>query len=224
MLDSSFASFLTSFLAALLAASRPLVTAAFSAWGSPVTWLEILAFVLSIAMVLANLRVKVVGWPLAIASSLLYALLFVDSKLYGEAALQLFFVVIALWGWWQWLRSRGGDGAALAVHLLTARQRWAALAATLLAWPVLALALRQWTDSDVPWLDALPTVASITGTFMLGRKAIENWAVWLAVNVFSVGLFAFKGLWLTVLLYAVFAVLSVVGWRAWQRMLGARHA
>jgi nicotinamide mononucleotide transporter len=78
------------------------------------------------------------------------------------------------------------------------------------------------TDSDVPWLDALPTVASVTGQVLLGLKRVENWPVWLAVNLFSVGLFAYKGLWLTTLLYAVFAALSVIGWRAWRRRaLGA---
>ena len=85
---------------ALLLAARPLLAAAFTLWGSPVTWLEIAAFVIAVAMVLANLRVNPVGWPLAIASSLLYALLFADSKLYGEAGLQLFFVTVACWGWW----------------------------------------------------------------------------------------------------------------------------
>ena len=72
------------------------------------------------------------------------------------------------------------------------------------------------TDSTVPFVDALATVGSITGTVLLGRKLLENWAVWLAVNLFSIGLFAIKGLWLTVLLYALFAALSVVGWRAWR--------
>ena len=101
-------------LAALLEAIRPALTPwlapAFTLWGSPVTGLEIVAFVLSLAMVAANLRVNPVGWPLAIASSLLYALLFADSKLYGEASLQLVFVALALWGWWQWLRGREGSG------------------------------------------------------------------------------------------------------------------
>ena len=206
----------------LLAAARPFLAVAFTVWGSPVTGLEIAAFVLSIAMVLANLRVNVLGWPLAMGSSLLYALLFADSKLYGEAALQLFFIAIALWGWWQWLRARGVDGQTLVVHRLSKKQALTCAAATLAAWPALALLLQAWTDSDLPWLDALPTVASVTGTLLLGRKAIENWAVWLGVNVFSVGLFAYKGLWLTVLLYAVFALLSVVGWRAWARLL-KRH-
>ncbi|MDP2006569.1 MAG: nicotinamide riboside transporter PnuC [Rubrivivax sp.] len=210
-------------LDALLQAARPLLAAAFTLWGSPVTWLEIAAFVLAVAMVLANLRVKVIGWPLAIASSLLYALLFADSKLYGEATLQLFFVVIAGWGWWQWQRGTMGDGQALRVRSLNPRQRVVAAAATLAAWPLLGLLLDHTTDSDVPYFDALPTVASVTGQILLGRKFVENWPVWVGVNIVSVGLFAFKGLWLTVLLYAVFAVLAVFGWRAWQRLAAAGH-
>jgi nicotinamide mononucleotide transporter len=207
-----------SFLAAAQQAAGPLLAPAFTLWGSPTTWLECVAFVLALAMVAANMRVHAVAWPLAISSSLLYALLFADSKLYGEASLQLVFVGLALWGWWQWLHGRSGDGAALRVHRLAPGGRLRALALTLLAWPLLALSLARLTDSDVPWLDALPSVASITGQVLLGRKLVENWLVWLVVNVFSVALFAYKGLWLTVILYALFAVLSWFGWHAWQRL------
>lgn len=203
----------------ILQAARPALAVAFTLWGGPVTWLEIVAFGLSIAMVLANFRVNPVAWPLAIASSLLYGLLFADSKLYGEAGLQLFFVAVSLWGWWQWLRGSGDDGEPLRVHRLARGAALRAALATLAAWPVLGLLLLRSTDSDVPFLDALPTVGSIAGQFLLGRKLVENWAVWFVVNLFSVGLFAFKGLWLTVLLYALFAALSVVGWRAWNRMV-----
>jgi nicotinamide mononucleotide transporter len=202
----------------LLAAARPALGPAFALLGSPVTWLEIAAFWISIGMVLANFRVHPVAWPLAIASSAMYALLFADSRLYGEAGLQFVFIAVAFWGWWQWRRGTGADGAPLRVHRLGPRQRWAALAATAAMWPVLALALDHLTDSDVPWLDALPTVGSLTGQFLLARKVVENWPVWLAVNVVSVGLFAVKGLWLTVVLYALFALLSLVGWRTWRRL------
>jgi len=206
-------------LQALLHAARPLMAAAFALWGSPVTWLEIVAFALSLAMVAANMRINPVGWPLAMASSLLYGLLFADSKLYGEAVLQLFFVIVSAWGWWQWLRGRGQDGAALAVHRL-APAGWLWLGGALLcAWPLAGLLLARATDSDVPFADALATVASVAGQVLLGRKVLENWLVWFAVNVFSVGLFAYKALWLTAMLYALFAVLSVAGWRAWSRRL-----
>lgn len=197
-----------------------LLQPAFTLLGSPVTALELAAFAASLAMVAANMRVHPVAWPLAIAASLAYALLFADSRLYGEASLQLFFVAVSLWGWQQWLRGRGVDGQPLRVHRLTARQRLAIAAATLAAWPLLGLLLARITDTDVPYFDALPTVGSVTGQVLLARKALENWAVWLAVNLVSVALFASKGLWLTALLYALFAALSVAGWRAWQRQLG----
>ena len=201
----------------LLQAARPALLPACTLFGSPVTALEIVAFGLALLMVWANLRVNPVGWPLAISSSLLYALLFADSKLYGEASLQGVFVALALWGWWQWLRGTTNTGVPLPVRHLLPRQRLWAAAATLAAWPLLGLLLKHGTDSDVPFLDALPTAASVTGQVLLGRKFVDNWAVWLAVNIVSVALFAYKGLWLTVVLYGVFAVLSVVGWQAWQR-------
>jgi len=207
----------------LISAARPLLAEAFTAWGSPVTWLELVAFGLSLWMVVCNMRVDPLGWPLAMAASLLYSLLFATSRLYGEAALQWVFIAVSAWGWRQWLEARHGRGQALAVHRMTSRGRWSALACTLAAWPLLAVALGRWTDSDVPWLDALATAGSITGQILLGRKWIESWIVWLTVNVFSVGLFASKALWLTALLYAVFALLSVLGWRAWRTQLAQGH-
>ena len=202
----------------LLQAARPLLTPAFGLLGSPVTWLEIAAFVLSVWMVLANMRVNPIGWPLAIVASLAYALLFADSKLYGEASLQVVFVVLAGWGWWQWLAGRSQGGARLVVRQLGMRGRVAALLLTLAAWPLLGTLLARVTDSDVPYFDALPTVASITGQVLLGRKFVDNWPVWLAVNLISMPLFAYKGLGLTVVLYGLFALMSLAGWRAWQRM------
>jgi nicotinamide mononucleotide transporter len=203
---------------ALLQALQPIFSAPFTLLGSPVTWLEIVAFVLAIVMVACNMRVNPVAWPLAIASSLLYFLLFWNSKLYGEAGLQIFFVVVAGWGWWQWLQGTQDDGKPLHVRSLAPRMRWGLLLALAVAWPVTALFLARTTDSDVPWWDAFPTAASLLGQWLLGRKYVENWTAWLLVNAVSVALFAYKGLWLTVVLYAIFIVMSVAGLRAWRRL------
>ena len=203
----------------LLAATAPLLAPAFTVAGSAITWLEIVAVVLSVWMVLCNLRVNPLGWPLAMVSSALYGLLFVHSKLYGEAALQMVFIVLGGWGWWQWLRGTTAAGDRLPVRALSPRQRWAALALTLAAWPLLGLLLARMTDSDVPYLDALPTVGSLLGQYLLARKWLDNWPTWVAVNLVSLVLFASKGLWLTVALYALFTLLAVVGWRAWAALL-----
>ncbi len=192
---------------------------AFALWGASTSWLEIIAFVLALAMVGCNIREIHWGWPLAAISSVLYCALFWRSKLYGDASLQVFFALMALWGWFQWLRGRRGDGTVLTVGRLTRRGLIATLAACALLWPSIGLFLKTFTDTDVPWWDAFPTATSVVGQVLLGRKFIENWAVWIVVNIVSVGLFAYKGLWLTALLYTVFIALSVLGWRAWHRKL-----
>lgn len=196
-----------------------LFAAAFQLWGSPVTWLELTAVVLALAMVFCNIREIHWAWPLAIASSILYFALFWRSKLYGDAALQIFFAVIALWGWFQWLRGRRDDGSALHPARLQARGLAATIVTCALLWPLTGWFLATYTDTDVPWWDGFPTAVSVVGQFLLGRKYIENWAVWIVVNVVSVGLFAYKGLWPTAALYLVFIALSVVGWRAWRARL-----
>ena len=111
------------------------------------------------------------------------------------------------------------DGSALRVARLSRRGLALTVAACAMLWPAIGLFLKTYTDTDVPWWDAFPTAVSLVGQFLLGRKYIENWAVWIIVNVVSVGLFAYKGLWLTLGLYLVFIALSVVGWRAWRKKL-----
>jgi nicotinamide mononucleotide transporter len=202
-------------------AFEPLLAAPFSLLGSPVSWLELAAFVLALWMVFANMRVQLVAWPLAILSSLAYLVLFAHSRLYGEAGLQLLFVAVAGWGWWQWRFGTQDDGSALRVRWLGARMRLALLLLTLAAWPLLGSLLDRYTDSDVPYWDALPTAGSVAGQWLLGRQYVENWPVWIAVNLVSIALFAFKGLWLTVVLYVLFAALALLGWRAWTRRAAA---
>jgi nicotinamide mononucleotide transporter len=200
---------------AITTALQPILIPAFTLWGAPFTWLELIAFVLSIAMVFANMRVMPVAWPLAIVSSLLYFGLFWSYKLYGDGSLQIFFAVVALWGWWQWLRGTD-DGSPLVVRHLPDRALLPVVAAGLVLWPAIGWFLDTYTDTDVPYWDAFPTAFSLIGQWLLARKYVENWPTWIVVNVVSVALFAYKGLYLTVLLYAIFVVLSVVGWRAWR--------
>lgn len=196
--------------------------------GSPVSRAEWLGAVLGLIMVVCNARVSAWGWPLAMSSSLLYALVFLDSRLYGQAALQLVFVAMAVWGLWEWLRasptphgpsSEPPADAPLQPRLASAAVRQRCGLAALLLWGLLGTLLARTTDNPAPYADALPTAGSLVATWMLARKYQENWLAWLAVNVCAVLLFAQQRLWPTVALYAVFALMSAWGWWMWRQTM-----
>lgn len=193
---------------------------AFTLLGTAVTWLEVIAFVLALANIACNVFEIHWGWPLTIIASVLYAWLFYASKLYGEAGVNVFFAVAALWGWWQWLRGhRAGSSAPLRIARLDSQGIVITVAGWAVAWLGCALLLRAITDSDVPWADGFVTAGSVVGTVLLGRKFIENWPIWLIVNAASVALFAYKGLTLTVVLYVIFFGLAIWGWIGWRERL-----
>ena len=193
---------------------------ALTLFGTPVTWLEVLAFVLALANIACNVFEIHWGWPLTVIASALYAWLFFASKLYGEAGVNVFFAVTAVWGWSQWLKGQYDDGETpLVIRRLTRRGVVNAAAAWTVLWAVCAALLHSVTDSDVVWADGFVTAGSIVGTFLLGRKFIANWPVWLLVNAASIALFAYKGLTLTVVLYAIFFGLALWGWVGWNRRM-----
>lgn len=191
---------------------------AFTLWGAGVTWLEVVAFVLALACVVLNVLEIHWAWPLAIAASLLYAWLFFTSRLYGDVAVQGLFVVVSIWGWYQWLFGRRhGDKGALPLRIgrLGGHRSLAVGALWLALWPLVGWLLANFTDTDVPYFNAFPTVGSFIGQVLLALKFVENWPVWLIVNVVSVALYATKSLWLTAVLYAILGALALAGWRRW---------
>jgi nicotinamide mononucleotide transporter len=195
---------------------------AFTLLGTAVTWLELVAFVLALANIACNVFEIHWGWPLSIVASALYAWLFYASKLYGEAGVNVFFAIASVWGWWQWLSGHRADSnAPLQIARLTRRGLLWYTAGYAVAWLLCALLLRTVTDSTVPWADGFVTAGSIVGTVLLARKFIENWPLWLLVNVASVALFAYKGLTLTVLLYVIFFLLAIWGWIGWRKRIAA---
>ena len=194
-----------------------LFSTAFTLWGLDTSWLELIAVLLAFAMIVCNIIELHWGWPLAAISSVLYFFLFWSQRLYGEALLQVLFIVLAMWGWSVWLR--GVEGAPLPITRMPSHQRLKFAVSGSALWLTTGSVLLNFTDTDVPWWDAFPTAFSLVGQYLLAHKRLENWAVWIVVNIVAAGLFAWKGLWLTTLLYLAFIALSAVGWRKW-----AKHA
>jgi nicotinamide mononucleotide transporter len=184
--------------------------------GLATTPLELASFLLSVACVWLNIRQSHWGWLLAIISSAAYGLVFYGSRLYGDMALQLVFITVSFWGWYQWLH---GDDSheRLPVTWLASRGRWAAAAGWLVGFVALAWFLKNFTDTDVPNADGFLTAGSLVGQLLLSRKKIENWHVWIIVDVLYVGLYIHKHLLLTAILYAVFVAMAAAGLVAWRR-------
>lgn len=182
--------------------------------------LEILSFSLAIAMVLLNIRQSPWAWLFSIISAGLYAVVFYDAKIYGDMALQFVFIAVSLWGLYQWLFG-GRDHQGVAVTRLSRKGWRLAVSAWLAAYVVIAIILHTFTDSDVVHTDAFLTAGSLVAQCLLGRKVLENWHMWILIDGLYIGLYLHKHLYLTALLYGLFALLAVLGLRAWKRSLTA---
>lgn len=184
--------------------------------GVMTTPLELISFVLAFITILLNIRQNHWAWLFSIVSSVLYGFVFFDSKLYGDTALQGMFVLISVWGWYQWLRG-GNAHAPLVVSVLSFKGRMRSISFWLVAYLVLSDLLWRYTDTDVPRMDGFLTAGSMLGQFLLSKKKIENWLIWIVVDVLYIGLYIHKDLYLTAFLYGLFAVMAVAGWLAWHR-------
>lgn len=189
--------------------------------GLTTTPLELVSFILAATTVILNIRQKHWAWLFSIVSSATYAAVFFDARLYGDMGLQFVFIAASIWGWYQWLHGAGnGNGPLVATWLKPSGRGWA-LAAWLVGFVILSTFLDNFTDTDVPHADGFLTAGSLVGQLLLAKKKVENWQVWIAVDVLYVGLYLYKGLMLTAVLYGVFVLLAIAGLRTWSAV--ARH-
>lgn len=186
---------------------------------SPIV-IEILGVSTGAACVLLAVRENIWNWPIGILNNIVYFLVFWRSKLYADACLQIFYFLISIYGWWKWLH-KDESRHELAVGRITRRWSYAIYAAvTALSACVLYFVLHRYSDSNVPLGDGITTALSLTAQYMLSRKLIENWVVWIVADVLYIGLYCYKSLYLTALLYAVFIVMCVMGYTRWKKSLG----
>lgn len=180
--------------------------------------IELTATVLGIAYLLLAIRESIWCWACALAASLLFAWLFVTSRLYMDAGLQIFYAVMAVYGWWRW---RHGDRGAstLAVSRWPAGRHAVALAAAAAATAISGALLSNFTDAAYPYVDSATTWASLWATFLVAQKVLENWWYWLVIDAVSIGIYLERGLEFAALLFAVYVVLVPFGYLSWRRSL-----
>lgn len=186
------------------------------------TALEPLAVAFGIVSVYLSVKERIWAWPTSLVNVLLYFGIFAEQRLYAQSGLQLFYAGIALYGWYHWLFG-GAERSPLRVSRTPRREAVALAAAALLVALGLGFGLERWTDASVPWLDAALTAGALCAQFMMSRKYVENWSIWIALDVAYITLFVSRGLYLTAFLYAVFLMLSARGHVTWTRSLRARE-
>jgi len=188
--------------------------------------LELLAAVTGAISVWLSVKQNIWSWPTAIVNVVLYAVVFWDAKLYADMGLQVIYAALSIYGWYEWLY--GGEGRT-ELQVTRTPPRIAAVLALIAAAgsALLGALLRHATDAALPYMDSFLSSTSLVAQWMMTRKLLENWLVWIFVDVLYVGMFLFKGLYLTAGLYAVFLVLAVRGYVDWRRsmtQLAARTA
>ena len=180
---------------------------------NPLEWVAAALGLVNVALVV---RRSVWNYPFGMLMVSHYFFVFSEAKLYSDALLQIFFLGLQLYGWRNWLRSKGEVGE-VAVARLEPRQRLGWIAATVLASLAWGMMMARFTDAALPFADAAIAGMSVSAQLLLSIRRIENWLLWILVDALAIGVFASRGLFATSTLYAVFLAMAVSGLVSWRR-------
>ena len=183
-------------------------------------YIELLGAILGIAYIFFSIRQSILTWPVGLLTSILYVWVFFVSKLYADMGLQMYYVVISIYGWYEWLFGNSTNHAEpIKVSRISMKMGLILSVISFFLFFLIWFFLKNFTDSPVPMADSLATSLSIVATWMLARKILEHWLVWIFVDAFSVGLFWYKNLMPTVILFVVYTVMAYIGYREWKQEL-----
>ena len=179
--------------------------------------LEIIAVLISVLGVTLTIKRHIACWVVNFIACLLYAYLFFEYQLYGETVLQTLFMGMAIYGFYQW-KTTQQDTQAIVIQTLSQNKMLQQLILSMGLGLIFGLSLMQWTQASVPLLDAQLAALSLLATYWTSRKYLATWVLWIVVDLVYIGMFIYKELLLTAVLYAGFVVLAYLGWREWHKI------
>jgi nicotinamide mononucleotide transporter len=182
-------------------------------------WIEIVGAVLSLIYLYLSIKQKVSLWFYGIVSSVFYIVVFFQTKFYADMSLQFYYVVISIYGWINWKQGAQDTGEELPATQMSKRLFLNLCIATGLIYLAYYLVLAKFTDSTIPKADSLVGALSVVGTWMLARKLIENWLVWIVADGLCVGLYVYKALYPTAVLFIIYTLMAVVGYWQWKKAI-----
>jgi len=184
-------------------------------------YVEVLGVIFSILYLLFSIRQNILLWPLGIISAILYMVVFFHAKFYADMALNGYYFLISIYGWILW-KSGTGKGKDLPVVRLKKKLALILVIITAVGFVAIGLILSRFTDSPIPWWDAFTTAVSFTATWMLARKILEHWILWIIVDTVSMGLYLYRGLYPTLFLFAIYTTMAVIGYLQWKKSYQGR--
>ena len=185
-------------------------------------WLELFGVISTIVYLILSIRQSIWLWPLGALSSAIYIAVYFVNKFYADMGLQTYYLIISIYGFIAWATHQRSSGNSLAVCRTTSRQ-WLVLGViTAAIWGALYAILTLFTDSPVPVGDSFTTALAITATWMLTRKMIEQWLVFIVADVVSVALYFTRSMPLTAYLYIIYTTMAMVGYFKWKKELTQR--
>lgn len=192
--------------------------------GQNTSWLEVIAMLTGIVGVWLTMKENIWCFPIGIINVSLYAWLFLTPgvRLYADALLQGIYILLLFYGWMNWAdRNKNKDSR----HTYTIKQKstFRLLITVLISTVLLAIFLQTFTNASYPWLDSALTCASLGAQWMIAKKFIENWIVWIVVDIFYLPLYFVKHLPLTTFLYAIFLLMAFKGYFEWKKNLIVRE-
>jgi nicotinamide mononucleotide transporter len=182
--------------------------------------LELSGFAAALIYLYFSINQNQLLWPWGIATSAVYVYIFFDSKIYGYAALNLYYVFISLYGWYHW-RSANQTNQAGSLKPKPGRiKNWGlVIGISLLFWVAIYFILSRFTDSQIPAGDSFTTAFSIMATWLLARKILENWIFWIVIDAVACGIYFQQELYLTSILYLVYTIMAIIGYLEWKKSL-----
>lgn len=190
---------------------------ALHAW--PISWVEVIGFITGGICVWLAVRQHAGTWPIGLANNIAFFVLFSQARLYADAGLQVVYFALGIYGWWNWLHG-GTDRTRLPISRARTWE-WLALAAfvSLGTWTLRELLIA--VNGAAPFWDSHTTVLSLAAQYLMCRKRLEHWLVWMAADIIYIPLYLSRELPLTAILYGVLLTMCVLGWLEWRRRAGA---
>lgn len=179
---------------------------------------EAFGVVTGLACVILTVRQDIWCWPIGIISVIAYIAVFYDARLYSDMWLQVVYIFMQVYGWRNWLHG-GADSGALPVSRLTPVAVGIWIGVAVVGSYSLGYAMSHYTNADLPYVDSTATAMSLVAQWLMSRKVLESWLIWIGVDVISVAMYLVKGLYMTTGLYAVFLALAVSGFISWRNSL-----